>query len=383
MTPTMRTLLVLALTATVTLPLAPQVQASRPPRFAWPLAPPHRVVRPFDPPATEYAPGHRGVDLAAAPGSPVLAAADAVVVHAGPVADRAVVSLLHPGGLRTTYEPLHPTVHRGQRVRRGTPIGTLDRGHEGCPAEACLHWGAFRPTPPRSHTYLDPLHLLTNGRVRLLPHPTRPRPAQPATHRAQPPTAPSRVVPPSAPRVAPSRPPDQPPTTTSPASRRLLTPPLQPSPFTPNRSPMACHLPQPARLPTGSRRGRPSQCRDPLTATARHQPEPRARTPRHAARGRPCGPPIYSRVEAPTGFRTRHIRSSTGPGPPARGARHRTVRRHRAGSRPTPVAVGGQDSSCSFNLVRSRSTARVCSWHTRDSVTPRTLPISASVRFSK
>ncbi|MFE9745666.1 peptidoglycan DD-metalloendopeptidase family protein [Saccharothrix saharensis] len=191
----MRTLLVLALTATATLPVAPLAQASRPPRFAWPLAPPHRVVRPFEPPATEYAAGHRGVDLAAPPGSPVLAAADAVVVHAGPVADRAVVSLLHPGGLRTTYEPVHPTVHRGQRVRRGTPIGTLHPGHEGCPTEACLHWGALRPTPPRSRTYLDPLHLLANGRVRLLPNPTGPRPA---AHLPQLPNSPSRPPHPAA-----------------------------------------------------------------------------------------------------------------------------------------------------------------------------------------
>jgi murein DD-endopeptidase MepM/ murein hydrolase activator NlpD len=172
MTPTMRTLLVLALTALVTLPVAAfatPIRASRPPRFAWPLAPPHRVVRAFEPPATEYAAGHRGVDLAAPPGTAVLAAGDAVVLHAGPVADRTVVSLLHAGGLRTTYEPVGPTVRRGQHVRRGAPIGTLHPGHESCPVEACLHWGALRSTPPRSRTYLDPLRLLANGRSRLLP----------------------------------------------------------------------------------------------------------------------------------------------------------------------------------------------------------------------
>lgn len=43
----------------------------------------------------------------------------------------------------------------------------------------------------------------------------------------------------------------------------------------------------------------------------------------------------------------------------------------------------GQPAMSSCSLLRSRSMARVCSWHTRDSVTPSTPPISASVRFSK
>lgn len=166
----MRTLLVLALTTLMTLPLVPlggPARAARPPRFAWPLAPPHQVVRAFEAPATEYAPGHRGVDLAAPPGAAVLAAADAVVLHAGPVADRSVISLLHEGGLRTTYEPVEPTVRRGQVVRRGERVGTLQSGHEGCPAEACLHWGALRVSPVRA--YVDPLRLVAAGPVRLLP----------------------------------------------------------------------------------------------------------------------------------------------------------------------------------------------------------------------
>ncbi|MFD1149342.1 M23 family metallopeptidase [Saccharothrix hoggarensis] len=182
----MRTLLVLALTALVTLPVAPlgaPAQATRRPRFAWPLAPPHQVVRAFEPPATEYAHGHRGIDLAAPPGAPVLAAGDGVVLHAGPVAGRTVVSLLHADGLRTTYEPVDPAVRRGQQVRRGDRIATLRPGHEGCPAEACLHWAAVRVTPPRTRAYLDPRHLVTTPRVRLLPRqagPQHPRTAQPS-----------------------------------------------------------------------------------------------------------------------------------------------------------------------------------------------------------
>jgi murein DD-endopeptidase MepM/ murein hydrolase activator NlpD len=129
------------------------------------LAPPHPVVRPFRPPATQYGPGHRGVDLGGQPGEPVLAAGDGVVVYAGPLAGRGVVSIDHGGGLRTTYEPLTVLVSAGQRVERGTMIGQLASGHEGCAkAPACLHWGARR-----GREYLDPLGLLSAGHVRLLP----------------------------------------------------------------------------------------------------------------------------------------------------------------------------------------------------------------------
>jgi murein DD-endopeptidase MepM/ murein hydrolase activator NlpD len=80
------------------------------------------------------------------------------------VAGRGVVSIVHPGGLRTTYEPVTASVGVGDQVARGDPIGMLVVGHPGCPAAACLHWGLRRGT-----VYLDPLALLGLGRVRLLP----------------------------------------------------------------------------------------------------------------------------------------------------------------------------------------------------------------------
>lgn len=95
---------------------------------------------------------------------PVLAAGDGVVVYAGPLADRGVVSIHHPDGLRTSYEPVRATVHPGQVVHRGDPIGALDNGHLGCPASACLHWGLRR-----DGRYLDPLLLVRVTHVRLLP----------------------------------------------------------------------------------------------------------------------------------------------------------------------------------------------------------------------
>ncbi|SDO26206.1 Peptidase family M23 [Klenkia soli] len=132
--------------------------------YDWPLTGTPPVTRAFDPPDTVYGPGHRGVDLAGSAGAPVLAAGTGVVAFAGLVAGRPVVSVDHPDGVRTTYEPVQSAVAAGQAVARGTPVGVLLAGHGGCPADACLHWGARV-----GETYLDPLTLLTPPRVRLLP----------------------------------------------------------------------------------------------------------------------------------------------------------------------------------------------------------------------
>ncbi|HEY9475723.1 MAG TPA: M23 family metallopeptidase [Mycobacteriales bacterium] len=134
------------------------------------------MTRGFDPPDTPYGPGHRGVDLAAAPGTPVLAAGPGVVGYVGVLAGRGVVTVVHAAGLRTTYEPVHPVVRHGRHVLAGTVVGTLEAGHVGCPAPACLHWGLLR-----GRTYLDPLSLLRRGPVRLLPR------ADPPTRRDGPP----------------------------------------------------------------------------------------------------------------------------------------------------------------------------------------------------
>jgi murein DD-endopeptidase MepM/ murein hydrolase activator NlpD len=96
----------------------------------------------------------------------VLAAGAGVVRFAGVVAGRGVISIDHPGGLRTTYEPIVAAVRAGDRVMPGDVIGRLSAGHPGCPAPACLHWGLLR-----GGRYLDPLSLLGLGRVRLLPRP--------------------------------------------------------------------------------------------------------------------------------------------------------------------------------------------------------------------
>jgi murein DD-endopeptidase MepM/ murein hydrolase activator NlpD len=129
-----------------------------------PLDGPPRVVRAFAPPPAPWLPGHRGADLATDPGAPVYAAGAGVIVFAGQLAGRGVVSIAHPDGLRTTYEPVTAVVHAGETVGAGQRIGTVDGQHPGCPVAACLHWGARR-----GDAYLDPLSLLAAVRVRLLP----------------------------------------------------------------------------------------------------------------------------------------------------------------------------------------------------------------------
>ena len=162
--------LLLVLTAMTAL-LAPAVATAEPARppaasVVWtaPLPGDPVVTRPFEPPPHPFGPGHRGVDLAGTSGAAVVAAGDGVVVFAGMVAGRPLVSIDHAGGLRTTYEPVDPVVGAGQPVSRGSPVGTLVAGHARCPAEACLHWGLRR-----GEAYLDPLALLQPPRVRLLP----------------------------------------------------------------------------------------------------------------------------------------------------------------------------------------------------------------------
>jgi murein DD-endopeptidase MepM/ murein hydrolase activator NlpD len=138
------------------------------PAFVWPLAGEPVVVRAFDPPAEPWLPGHRGVDLAGTLGQRVYAAGTGTVSFSGRVAGIGVVSITHPDGLRTTYEPVTASVHVGNPITIGTPIGTIDGRLPHCapgPA-ACLHWGLIR-----AGMYLDPLMLLGLGQVRLYPSP--------------------------------------------------------------------------------------------------------------------------------------------------------------------------------------------------------------------
>ncbi|MEG8281038.1 murein hydrolase activator EnvC family protein [Streptomyces sp. AHA2] len=143
----------------------------------WPVGARPPVLRGWEPPATVYAAGHRGVDLTAPPGAPVRAVAAGTVSFAGRVAGKGVVSVELTGTgdppLRTTYEPVTASVEEGEEVAAGQVIGRVTATGSHCPA-TCVHWGLRR-----GETYLDPLSLLPPwllraGPSRLLPVPQSP-----------------------------------------------------------------------------------------------------------------------------------------------------------------------------------------------------------------
>ncbi len=131
--------------------------------YSWPVRGP--VIRPFDPPATAYGPGHRGIDIAAPQGISVRAAADGIVSFAGSVAGELFVSVDHPDGVRTTYSWLSGVaVDPGEPVGRGAVLGASGGGHPG-EDPAHLHFGARVGS-----NYIDPMLLLERGSLVGLVH---------------------------------------------------------------------------------------------------------------------------------------------------------------------------------------------------------------------
>lgn len=134
--------------------------------WSWPLDPEPEVARRFDPAARAWTSGHRGVDLAASVGQLVLAPTDGRVSWTGVIAGRAVVVVLHDGGLRSTFEPVAAARSVGTFVTRGDAIGQVTSTPGHCAPRTCLHWGVLR-----GETYLDPLTFVGRARVILLPLP--------------------------------------------------------------------------------------------------------------------------------------------------------------------------------------------------------------------
>lgn len=120
----------------------------------WTRPVPGGIARPFVAPRSRYGAGHRGVDLAAPPGAPVLAAGAGTVTFAGTVAGTLHVVVDHGAGIVTSLSFLASVaVRRGERVTRGQVLGTAG-GSGPDHAPGVLHLGL------RVHgTYVDPMSL--------------------------------------------------------------------------------------------------------------------------------------------------------------------------------------------------------------------------------
>lgn len=144
-------------------PAAARETGIRESAWAWPLTPQPQVERLFERPPSRYGPGHRGINLASQPGQRVLAVADGVVTHSGMVAGRGTVTVRHPNGIASTYEPLDERVTQGTAVATGDLLGVIAAGNH-CADTSCLHLGARL-----GEDYLDPMLLLSRVRIVLLP----------------------------------------------------------------------------------------------------------------------------------------------------------------------------------------------------------------------
>jgi murein DD-endopeptidase MepM/ murein hydrolase activator NlpD len=119
------------------------------------------VLDPFRPPPQPWLSGNRGIEYATRPGDVVRAIGPGRVAFAGPVAGRLVATVVHPGGLRSSYTALGSlSVRRGDRL-----VGGAEVGRAGGP----VHLGVRR-----GDRYLDPASLwgmaVGGGRVVLVPH---------------------------------------------------------------------------------------------------------------------------------------------------------------------------------------------------------------------
>ncbi|WP_213815831.1 M23 family metallopeptidase [Glaciihabitans sp. dw_435] len=104
--------------------------------WVWPTDAPRGILRPFIAPASRYGAGHRGIDMAA--GTSAIAPAAGIVHFAGVVVDRPLMSIEHPGGVLTSYEPVVSALHAGDSVTAGQMLGAVQPGH--C-TQTCLHFG--------------------------------------------------------------------------------------------------------------------------------------------------------------------------------------------------------------------------------------------------
>lgn len=136
--------------------------------WLWPVTGP--VVNPFDPPASPFGSGHRGIDIATPAGTLAVAPASGTVAFAGPIGGNLFLTLDHGGGLTSTFSWVSTLlVRRGDVVVVGQPVVLTGWAHPGS-ASATLHFGVRL-----DGVYQDPLAYLSSidisSLIRLAPWP--------------------------------------------------------------------------------------------------------------------------------------------------------------------------------------------------------------------
>jgi len=112
----------------------------------------------FRQPSSDWSAGHRGVDYATAVDQDVVATHSGKVVFSGMVVDRGLVTIEHENGLKSSVEPICPTVKVGDLVATGQTIGSaceFPQYTSHCGRTFCVHF-AIR----NQFGYLSPLLLI-------------------------------------------------------------------------------------------------------------------------------------------------------------------------------------------------------------------------------
>jgi murein DD-endopeptidase MepM/ murein hydrolase activator NlpD len=134
-----------------------------------PFETPHRLVRQYLQPNSDYSAGHRGVDFVVSIGDKLVSPADGTVTVAKQIVNRPVIVISHGADLVTELEPACSSLPPGSAVSKGQPIGFACEADvdykQHCPDEICLHF-SLRV----GGRYLSPLTLIGGlNPSRLLP----------------------------------------------------------------------------------------------------------------------------------------------------------------------------------------------------------------------
>ena len=116
------------------------------------------VINQYLGPETPYSAGHRGIDLPAVLGTPVVSPATGTVSFVGQVGYRNLISIQFGASNTASLEPVCSELTEGMTVTIGEPIGLLCEGtpeYQWHCASTCLHFGTRN-----ERGYFSPLALI-------------------------------------------------------------------------------------------------------------------------------------------------------------------------------------------------------------------------------